>query len=298
MLMPLRLLVITLLLIAASLVAAFPLNAPTGRYFDHIVIIMLENTDYKTALADANMSRLASTGVLLSNYFAITHPSQPNYIAQIYGSTGGVTSDSDANVEGDSVVDLLERKDLTWSAYMEGYPGGCKTSTTIGKYVRKHNPFISMTSVAQNRERCARIVSSTQLARDLAANTPPPAYIYYTPNVKDDGHDTNVTYAGTWLAGFLPSVMSGAAWRGRRVLFFITFDERDSDRLDPVDRDNQVWTLMLGTAVPTAKAGSKDATPYTHYDLLRLVENNWDLGTLGRNDTTTTGIRFDQLMNE
>jgi len=291
MILPNCLIAFTLLALI-TFVVAHPLAAPVGRFFDHIVIITLENTDYDVALADADMSQLASTGVLLTNYFALTHPSQPNYIAQIYGSTGGVSSDRNANIKGDSIVDLLERKGLTWSAYMEDYPGNCNTSSRVGKYARKHNPFISMTAVAQNSDRCARIVPATQFTTDLAANEPPPAYIYYTPNLNDDGHDTDVNFAGRWLADFLPSVQEGAAWNGRRVLFFITFDERETDRLDKHDSDNQVWTLMLGTAIPTTQAGSQDATRYSHYDLLRLVENNWSLDTLGRNDDTATGIHF------
>ena len=64
--------------------------------FDHIVMIMLENRSYTNAVDGQQMPQLttlAQQNVLLSNYFAVAHPSLPNYIALMSGSTQGITSD-------------------------------------------------------------------------------------------------------------------------------------------------------------------------------------------------------------
>lgn len=45
----------------------------------------LENTDYDKAAGDPNMAWLASQGITLSNYYGVTHPSEPNYVASVGG---------------------------------------------------------------------------------------------------------------------------------------------------------------------------------------------------------------------
>jgi hypothetical protein len=43
-----------------------------------VVIIVLENTDFDQASNQPFLKRLIQEGALLSSYYAITHPSQPN----------------------------------------------------------------------------------------------------------------------------------------------------------------------------------------------------------------------------
>src|SRR4051812_44209837 len=90
--------------------------------FKKVFIIVLENADYDRALKQPFLHQLSKQGALLTNYFAITHPSQPNYIALISGSTFGINSDKDVNLTGNHIGDLLEAKGLNWKVYAEGYP--------------------------------------------------------------------------------------------------------------------------------------------------------------------------------
>ena len=50
-----------------------------GKVFDRFITIWLENTDYEKAAGDPNLAALASKGITLSNYFAVTHPSERTY---------------------------------------------------------------------------------------------------------------------------------------------------------------------------------------------------------------------------
>ena len=102
---------------------------------------MLENIDYNPAIADPNLKAFASSGVLFSNWDAIAHPSQPNYIATTCGSTDGITSDSTTTINVKNIADLLEAKGLTWKSYQENWPGNCFTGTesTDGLYFRLVN---------------------------------------------------------------------------------------------------------------------------------------------------------------
>lgn len=61
--------------------------------------------------------------------------------------------------------------------------------------------------------------------------------------------------------------------------FFLAFDETES-----YTSNNDVFSVLLGDAVPTSSHGTTDGTEYTHYSMLSTVENNWDLGDLGQGD--------------
>ena len=67
-----------------------PTSKVPGRVFDRFVVIWLENTDYDKAAGDPNLAWLAQQGITLSNYFGVTHPSEPNYVASISGDNFGM----------------------------------------------------------------------------------------------------------------------------------------------------------------------------------------------------------------
>lgn len=49
---------------------------------------------------------------------------------------------------------------------------------------------------------------------------------FITPNMTNDGHDTNITYAGEWLRGWLPHLLNNSYFMNDTLLM-ITFDETD-----------------------------------------------------------------------
>jgi hypothetical protein len=102
------------------LVALYATNPPFDRFF----MMVLENKDYLDVIRDPYMGNsLASRGRLLANSYAIRHPSQPNYIAMVAGTTGGIYTDFTHNLTIPTIVDLLEEKNRTWQSYQENYPG-------------------------------------------------------------------------------------------------------------------------------------------------------------------------------
>ena len=52
--------------------------------------------------------------------------------------------------------------------------------------------------------------------------------------------------------------------------------------------NNQVFSILLGDAVPASSQGTSDSTAYNHYSQMATVENNWNLGNLGLNDANAT----------
>jgi hypothetical protein len=94
----------------------------------------------------ANLAYLATQGILLDNYYSITHPSQPNYVAAAGASTHGVIADTFTQIDADvlTIVDLLEAAGISWSLYEEDMPySGFEADyvnqvTGANDYVRKH----------------------------------------------------------------------------------------------------------------------------------------------------------------
>ena len=144
---------VSLVLLAATLLAQRASAAPP-RY-DHVVIVIEENHAYSQIIGNTTnapyINTLANQGVSFTNYFAITHPSQPNYLHIFSGAAQGVTSDSKpANVPF-STANLgaeLRAAGFTFTGFSENLPavGDTTTITTTDAaahilYARKHNPW-------------------------------------------------------------------------------------------------------------------------------------------------------------
>ena len=80
---------------------------------------------------------------MLSAYRGVTHPSLPNYLALVSGSTHGITNDcTSCTVAGRNLADTLEARKLTWKTYAEGLPRAGWTGASRGRYAKKHVPFL------------------------------------------------------------------------------------------------------------------------------------------------------------
>ncbi|CAM0139479.1 hypothetical protein VKS41_004711 [Umbelopsis sp. WA50703] len=252
--------------------------------FKRFMQIWLENTDFETADTLPIYQQIAEQGILLNNTFAITHPSEPNYIAATAGSNLGIIDDDYYNIPANvsSIFDLLEAKGLTWKSYQEDLPSVGFTGyiNANGSYVRKHDPAIIYDSIGLNSTRSQNVVPAGQLSIDLAAGLVPD-WVFYTPNMTNDGHDSSAEVAGNWLAGFLNTTLNNQTFL-QETLILITFDENDT-----YPKANRVWSLLMG-AIPSNLKNTTDPTFYTHYSSLSTVEQNWGLGNLGRGDANKT----------
>lgn len=260
-------------------------DAPKGKVFKYFVQVWLENQDYSTINNISYYQAVAKNGITLTNFNAITHPSEPNYVASVAGTNFGITNDDYYNVPvGESnIFDLLEAKGLTWKSYNEDIPASGWTgfSAFKGAYVRKHNPAIIFDDIGLNQTRSANVVPGYRWNLDVELDNVP-AYSFYTPNITNDGHDTNGTFAGQWLDGFLKSSVYGKSFYDE-ALILITFDENETKPIR-----NQVWSVLIGGAVPKHLHGTTDNTFYTHYSTIKTVELNWGLGSLGKGDANAT----------
>ncbi len=274
---------------AAKPIAILP-PVPSGESgipnFDHIVLIMLENKDYQTAMDGTQMpllATLAKQNVLLSNYYAVAHPSLPNYIALMSGSTQGITSDcTTCFLNQPNLADEIEASGRTWKAYLEDLPSPCFVGDS-GRYAQKHNPLLYFDSIRLNAPRCDRsILPLTSLDSDLANNSLP-NFSFIMPNLCNSGHDCSATVADTWINAMVTKLQASPAL-GNNSLIIVAFDEASNKDTSsccalPTPAGGKVAVVLIS---PTALPDMTDNTPYSHYSLLKTILTAWNLPDLGQ----------------
>jgi len=295
------------LALAGSSSASQPRN--DVKNFQHVFVIMMENTGYNALVGNSNApwinSAIAKYGVA-TNYFGVTHPSQPNYIAATAGTRAGVPDDNDVTVNLPNIVDQLESHGKTWKGYMQSYSlCATKFDHACGNqlYERKHNPFISFTDVQNNPARVANLVDFSQFSSDLASGNVPD-YSWISPDQCHDMHGRAATSADPcdfsqiqplitagdqFLRDTVDAIQASPAWNGNSVIF-ITWDESDFTG-SPTDfgfgdtggcctanpGGGHVLTLVISHS---DHAPRQSAVSYNHYSMLRTIEDGWRLGCL------------------
>jgi hypothetical protein len=269
-------------MIAALLLASIcHASVQTGPRFDRVVHIVFENADLEEALAQPAFATLARSGAWMQDFRGVTHPSQPNYIAMIAGSTMGVRLDGNVDLEGRHLGDLLRERGMSWKAYAQGYPGNCFLGKRLGNYVRKHVPFLSFKSVQNNPVECARVVPAEQFFEDVRRKELP-EYSMFIPDLVDDGHDTDAGHAARWFGATFGAILNDVELV-RKTLFIVTYDESES-YIGP----NRIYTVLFGANVIP---GSRISTRTDHYSILRMIQEGFGLGSLGKEDARADAIR-------
>jgi hypothetical protein len=144
---------------------------------------------------------------------------------------------------------------------------------------------VSFDSVTNDGDRLLRILSFDDFQRDFAARRVP-QFVFMTPNMMNDGHNTTLDSAAAWSHRFLQQLLADNAF-DERTLIMLTYDESAT-----YEKPNHIVTLLLGSAIPPAQKGTEDRTFYTHYSMLSTIEWNWGLPNLGRYDVGANVFQF------
>jgi len=257
---------------------------PLVPNFEHIVIIIFENKEFGTVIGNPlmpNYNRLAREYTLLTQYYAVRHPSLPNYVALISGDTFGIENDcNDCFIDAPSLPDLIETSGRTWKTYEEDMPEPCYLGSK-GDYAQKHNPFIYFDPIRLDAARCERtILPLTALQTDIETNSLP-NFIFITPNLCNDAHDCPLDVADAWLTELLGRLVPALDATSESYLLVMTFDEGQGHHSCcglPAEAGGRVPVVFYS---PLVKNGFEDPTPYTHYSLLKTISTAWSLPFLG-----------------
>jgi hypothetical protein len=237
--------------------------------YQHIFEIMMENQNYGEIIGNSNapqINALAQRFGLATNYFGVTHPSEPNYVANIGGSYFGIQDDNqyyctpaladtdptcsgttvDHTINAPNLADQLTAAGLTWKGYFQSLPPfDIFNPTNSGPfaykwptsshalYASKHNPFVNFVGT---RSALQNMVDVTQLATDVLSGTVA-NFSFIVPDQCHDMHgtgscedNTGLIQAGDAYVGFLVNeIMSSATWQNDtgNDAIVITWDEDD-----------------------------------------------------------------------
>ncbi|HVP65104.1 MAG TPA: alkaline phosphatase family protein [candidate division Zixibacteria bacterium] len=254
-------------------------NIPKGMSAQHVVLVVLENTNYADVTGNGTvapyLNSLAVKGSLIKNYYANVHPSIGNYFEL---TTGAMASTDDAftgTVAPPTIVDALSSANKSWRYYGESLPAAAYLGGDQFPYLRHHNPFSYFSSVQGSAAQAANIVPYTQFATDLASGNLP-AFAMVVPNAIDDVHScpdqttTSCTFAqrlgtaDTWMRNNIDPLLSNPQFQQSGVLA-VTFDE---SRDDNINGGGQVFTVLVGAGVKQNYVGTGT---YQHQSMLRTV---------------------------
>ena len=238
----------------------------------------MENKEYGSVIGNPDapyVNGLAKQFGLSTGSYAVAHPSLPNYLALIGGSTFGITSDcTSCTVDASNLVDQLEEAGISWNAYMEDLPSPCYQGPSAGSYAKKHDPFLYFDDIAGSAARCSHVVPLTQLTTDLASDALP-MFAWITPDLCHDTHDCGVATGDGFLAGLVPKLQHAMGPDG---VLYLTWDEGSTDAgCCGSPGGGHVATIVVGSAV---RAGTRLAGPFSHYSILRTIETMWGLPPL------------------
>jgi hypothetical protein len=235
-------------------------TSPSANTSSHVFLIVMENRDYATAISGSYTKKLAGQYAVATNYHGVAHPSLPNYLAIISGSTWGINDDGFHALPAGGLGAQLTAAGISWRAYMEGMTADCLRSGY--PYALKHNPFPYFGSACP-----PEVVPFSRFDADMAGDVP--RFVWITPDLCHDGHDCPTAVADRWLQQIVPKILATSAWQDDGLLL-ITWDEGYGS-------GNHVLTLVIHPQ-PIFHSSNR---PYDHYSLLATIEDQLGVSRLG-----------------
>lgn len=292
--------------------------APSGSYFDHLVIIAMENTPYSSVFGSGTSSSCPSGSApflcsmlpysssipSMNNYGATSADvndfngcSAACYVGLLAGYSYGV-SDGYGSITANLVVNSLQSNGLTWQAY-------CSESCPRGN---DHFPF---TAASGTQASSNIFTSNTVTYQSLisAANTAsPPNFLWFTPTDSENMHDVSVSTGDSYLqsvlvgSGSITSPATGSLLASKlftdstfHTLLYLWWDECGGNN-GSCDSNNDTPNLFYGSMVKHAYA-SPDSTGMDEYASLWTIESNWGLSPLAQGDAAakSSGYAFNDI---
>lgn len=237
---------------------------------EYVQLVIFENASRPSIIGSKQapyMTGLARVWANMTESFAITHPSEPNYLALFSGSTQGVAGDPcPITLRVPNIASELSSAGISFTGLAESMPSdgyqGCEAmpSNLRSKflYMRKHVPWVNFTNVP----------SKDNKAYHAPMVEPPSRFVWITPNMCNDMHDCSISVGDKWASDNLPKLI---AWdRLHHGVLILTFDENDGSP------GNQIATILAGCVNPGSYAQK-----INHYSVLRTIEDVFGIGHLG-----------------
>jgi len=232
----------------------------------------MENHSYGDIIGSPDapfINQLASHGAIFTHSRAVTHPSEPNYLALFSGSTQGVADDSCPHrfSTPNLAADLI-RAGKSFAGYAEDIPAAGPAVCSAGEYARKHVPWVNFSNVPGS-------VSMPFTSFGSGGFGQLPTVSFVIPNLCDDMHDCSVPAGDAWLRAHIGGYADWAM--SHNSVLIVTWDEDDGSQA------NQIPTIFAGQQVRPGRY----AEPITHYSILATIDAAYALPRDGQAATAT-----------
>ena len=272
---------------------------------DHVFMVYMENKGFDDIVDSRNapyLNSLIDTYGFATNYYALSHPSAPNYYPILGASDFGVNYNCVANCfDKRDLTENIDDAGKTWISY-QGNGGG---------YTR-FSPFLTFSRIYDNPGLVnSHLVPLGDMATDLADPATTPDFVWFFPN--DDTnmegpldsvvdlvkwavsqlttHQYNIKAGDEWLQETIPVILESPTWQDpdEKSAIFLSFDEDTNNTSQgPGNEGNHVVTVIIpspGAVASGMRSGSfTSAASYNHYSLLRTMEEALGLPPLTKND--------------
>jgi acid phosphatase len=261
-------------------------EAQTVPAYSHIVVVIGENTSMSSVFGNSDapyINSLAANGAKFTNSYAITHPSQPNYLVLYSGDNQGVT-DNNKPASKFTTPNLgynLISSSKTYTTYSEGLPSVGSDIDVLGNYARKHNPAANWVGSGTNQIPPSTNQPFTAFPSEYN-NLPTVSFV--VPDLCNGGHNVcpplnnSVKQFDSWVQTNLDAYKQWCI--NNNSLLIVTYDEDDNLGT------NKIATVFYGANVAV---GSYSQT-INHFSILRTLEAANMLGPAG--SSAASAINF------
>jgi hypothetical protein len=295
-----------------------PLTVPTSNvgHIDHVQLIYMENKGVGDIIGSPNapfINSLINSQDYVSNFFALSHPSDPNYFRILGGSDFGIAYNPTPNglINAPSLMQEMDQKGISWAGYAQSMPFPGATMSQ-GNYSPDELPFLQFGYVFNNTPAYLQthLLPLTQLSTDLQnpntapnfawiaadeannmegpVNTPAGAARFLVTQLTN--HQYNVAAGDAFVQQEVQTIEASPTWNSSQSdVIYITMDE-DFNNLSLGFGNEGNHVVMI--AIPNQAAidagmqpGPFVVTDYANqYSLMATIEGNLGLAPLTAND--------------
>lgn len=275
---------ISILLFNSTLIAQNNVPSP-----NHLVVVILENNAIQQIVGNPYMPYLNSLltdpkAAVFTKSYALTHPSQPNYIQLFSGNSQNVTDNElPANLpfKTCNLGASLIQNGKTFKGYSQDLPSIGFTGTNYQNYARKHNPWVNWQDADTNGISYLNNLPFSHFPTNFDSL---PTISFVVPNQEMDLHNNpndTTTYldCDNWLQTNIDPYVQWCKNNNSMVIF--TFDE------DNYNYSNHILTFFIGSMVEPGIYNDS----INHYTLLRTLEEMYNLPYCGKS------IQYEPIKN-
>jgi len=280
---------------------AYDLSYNNGQMNGFVIAQHLDGKDPRLVLGHYNETDLgfywkfATEFVLADNFFASTMDTGFHNENYLYT---GIPVDKSNNVSfrylsnlNRTVFDELERSNVPWKIYVDNYnPNLNQTEPAL-----KKNRFINLLTQTPrfhyNESLNSNIVDLAYYFKDLRNdNFPSVAYIV-APNAEENA-PRDVTVGEEFVASIVLALMESKHWNDSAII--VTYRESGGwyDHVPPPKIGENTYGFRVPALIisPYAKKGYIDSTLYDASSVLKFIEYNYNISSLGKRDADANNM--------